>query len=75
MSSLQKMWKENTVGVVIMGVIVIAGIYYFMNYLNKKGSFGSETMQSSPQKAYKNSGPLASDPSGQNETLAVHGLH
>jgi len=70
MSSLQKMWKENTVGVVIMGLIVIAGIYYFMNYLNNKGSFGSEPMQSSPQRAYKNSAPLASDPAGQNETFA-----
>lgn len=73
MSSLQKMWKENPIGVVIMFLVVGYGIYYFMNYLNKKGSFGSEQMSGTTNPAYKNQsssmGPKPADPLGQNEVF------
>jgi hypothetical protein len=77
--SLQKMWKENTIGVVIMFLVLAYGIYYFMGYLSRKGSFGSERMYSGANPAYKNkgnqnnqntsSGPVPSDSLGHNEVF------
>jgi len=77
--SLQKIFKENGLGAIIVILLVAYGVYYFSSYLTGKGSYGMERMDAMPNAAYYN-GPSgssgnntvqpSSDPLGQNEVFS-----
>jgi len=76
-TSLQKMWKDNGVGVLIVILLIAYGIYYLTSYLSMKGSSGSEPMYSGANTAYGNSGYNSqgdsvqpANPLGQNEVFS-----
>ena len=52
--SLQKIFKENGLGVIIVILLVAYGVYYFSNYLTGKGSYGTDSFDDEPNQAYKN---------------------
>jgi hypothetical protein len=77
MSALQKIFKENSVGVVVAILLIGYGVYYYTSYLSMKGSSGSEYMDGNTNKAYANNnldGNGASvqpaNPAGQNEVYS-----
>ena len=49
--SIQKIFKENGLGVIIVILLIAYGVYYFSSYLTGKGR-GVESMDSMPQQAY-----------------------
>jgi hypothetical protein len=85
--SLQKILKENGLGVIVIILLIAFGVYTLSTYLTGKGSFGMERMDSTPNQAYNNT-PNGSGPSpsggmvhgareniGQNEVFSsVNGL-
>jgi hypothetical protein len=77
MSALQKIFKENSVGMVVAILLIGYGVYYYTSYLSMKGSSGSEYMNGNTNKAYVNNnldGNGASvqpaNPQGQNEVYS-----
>ena len=80
-SFLKKLWNEYGIGAIIVLLLVAYGISVFAKYLTSKGSYGSEMMTSTQNKAYKNdnkssySGVQPSEPLGQNEVFSsVNGI-
>ena len=55
--TLKKLWSDYGIGAIVVLLIVAYGVSLFAKYLTSKGSYGSESMSSSPNSAYKNSGP------------------
>ena len=83
MSSLQKIFKENGIGAIVVILVVAYGVYYFSSYLTGKGSYGMERMDGTPNAAYSNGNAPSGNgmvlPSkeslGQNEVFAdVNGV-
>ncbi len=74
MSALQKIFKENSVGIVVLVILVIGGLYYFNDYLSRKGTlYGSEKMSGNLNPAYingNNAGVQPAMPQGQNEVYS-----
>ena len=74
MSALQKIFKENSVGMVVIAALVLYGIYYWNDYLSRKGMmFGSEKMSGNLNSAYVNGNGAsvqAAMPQGQNEVYS-----
>lgn len=77
--SVEKFYKDfekNSLLYSFLIIILILGIYYYYNYINKKSSFGYEGNTSSPNHAYSNKEtlqntlPQASQPLGQNEVYS-----
>jgi len=81
-NSLQKILKENGLGVIVIILLIAFGVYSLSSYLTGKGSFGTERMDSTPNAAYSNgsSAPggsvnAARENIGQNEVYSsVNGL-
>jgi len=65
--SLQKILKENGLGVIVIILLIAFGVYSLSSYLTGKGSFGTERMDSTPNQAYSNSS------SGSGSGGMVHG--
>ena len=86
--SLQKIFKENGVGAIIVILIMAYGVYLLSTYLTNKGNYGMERMNSNQNPAYKNTSQQQYAPSsngggsvqpseglGQNEVFAsVNGV-
>ncbi len=73
MSALQKIFKENSVGVVIAILLIGYGVYYYTTYLSMKGSSGSERMTANTNPAYANGNGASVQPAmpqGQNEVYS-----
>ena len=73
MSALQKIFKENSVGVVVAILLIGYGVYYYTTYLSMKGSSGSEKMTATPNPAYVNGNGASvqpANPAGQNEVYS-----
>ena len=73
MSALQKIFKENSVGMVLAILLIGYGVYYYITYLSMKGSYGSEKMTGNSNLAYTNgNGPSVQPamPEGQNEVYS-----
>ena len=78
MSALQKIFKENSVSVVVAILLIGYGVYYYTSYLSMKGSSGSEYMNGNTNKAYVNNNNVNGDgasvqpamPQGQNEVYS-----
>lgn len=75
--SLKSLFKENSVGLIVLGLIIVFGVYYFFTYLKNKGSSGSEMMESTPSSVYnngiinENSNSISpADPLGKNEVYS-----
>ena len=75
---MKKLWETYGVGVIIVLLVLAYIINAIANYLSKKSNFGSESMHSSPNVAYRNkaqngsqpSGPRPAEALGQNEVFA-----
>jgi hypothetical protein len=78
---LQKIFKENGLGVIIVILLVAYGVYYLSSYLTGKGSYGMERMNSTPNSAYSNGATStpsvggnvvesSAEPLGQNEVYS-----
>ena len=83
--SLQKILKENGLGVIVIILLIAFGVYSLSSYLTGKGSFGTERMDGAPNQAYNNGSTgsqadtglvrPAAENLGQNEVFAsVNGL-
>jgi hypothetical protein len=80
--SLQKILKENGLGVIVIILLIAFGVYSLSSYLTGKGSFGTERMDSTPNQAYANGSQApgglvrpAQENLGQNEVFSsVNGL-
>lgn len=73
MSALQKIFKENSVGVVVAILLIGYGVYYYTTYLSMKGSSGSEKMTGNANPAYVNGDGASVQPAmpqGQNEVFS-----
>ena len=78
MSALQKIFKENSVSMVVAILLIGYGVYYYTSYLSMKGSSGSEYMNGNTNKAYVNNNNVNGDgasvqpamPQGQNEVYS-----
>ena len=73
MSALQKIFKENSVGMVVAILLIGYGVYYYTSYLSMKGSSGSEKMSGNANPAYVNSSGASVQPAmpqGQNEVYS-----
>jgi hypothetical protein len=73
MSALQKIFKENSVSVVVAILLIGYGVYYYTSYLSMKGSSGSEKMTGSTNPAYTNGDGASVQPAmpqGQNEVFS-----
>jgi len=73
MSAWQKIFKDNSVGMVVLVILVLYGIYYFNDYLSRKGSSGSERFGSNVNPAYANNNGASVQPAmphGQNEVYS-----
>ena len=73
MSALQKIFKENSVSVVVAILLIGYGVYYYTSYLSMKGSSGSEKMSGNANPAYANSSGASVQPAmpqGQNEVYS-----
>jgi hypothetical protein len=77
--SVEKFYKDfekNSLLYSFLIIILILGIYYYYNYINKKSNAGYEGNTSSPNNAYSNQKssqntlPQASQPLGQNEVYS-----
>jgi hypothetical protein len=83
-STLKKLWSDYGIGALVVLLIVAYGVSVFAKYLTSKGMYGSESMASTPNSAYKgtgtgaprgSSGPQPSEALGQNEVFAsVNGI-
>jgi hypothetical protein len=76
--SLQKIWKENSVGVIVILLVVAFAANYFSNYLSSKGRYGPELMTENTNTAYNNtpslkqsSLPQPAEDLGQNEVYST----
>ena len=54
-ASLKKLWNNYGIGGVLVGIVILYGLFMLFNNLKKKGSFGGETMTQDRNKAYNNS--------------------
>ena len=80
--SLQKIFKENGLGAILVILVVAYGVYYFSSYLTGKSNYyGMDGMDGVPNAAYSNmpngNGVVqpSSDPLGQNEVFSsVNGM-
>ena len=73
MSALQKIFKENSVGMVVAILLIAYGVYYYTSYLSMKGSSGSEKMSGNANPAYTNGNGASvqpANPAGQNEVYS-----
>ena len=73
MSALQKIFKENSFGVVVAILLIGYGVYYYTGYLSMKGSSGSEKMSGNYNPAYVNGNGASVQPAmpqGQNEVFS-----
>lgn len=73
MSALQKIFKENSVGMVVFAALVLYGIYYLNDYFSRKGMYGSEKMSGNSNPAYVNGNGGSVQPAmpqGQNEVYS-----
>ena len=73
MSALQKIFKENSVGMVVLVALVLYGIYYLNDYFSRKGTYGSEKMSGNSNPAYVNGNGGSVQPAmpqGQNEVYS-----
>lgn len=83
-STLKKLWSDYGIGALVVLLIVAYGVSVFAKYLNSKGMYGSESMSSTPNSAYRgngtgapkgSSGPQPSEGLGQIEVFAsVNGI-
>ena len=83
-TSLQKIWKDNGVGVLIVILLIAYGVYYLTSYLSAKGRGGSERMYAGANTAYGNGAfnpnqqggaVQPANPLGQNEVFSsVNGV-
>jgi len=74
LEKFNKDFEKNFLLYSFLIVILILGVYYYYNYINKKSKGGYEGNTSSPNSAYSNQSkssqntlPQASQPLGQNE--------
>jgi hypothetical protein len=81
--SLEKIWKENSVGVVVILLVVAFAANYFSNYLSSKGKFSPEFMTDNTNAAYNNTAgakqpsnvPQPAEDMNQNEVYSpVNGI-
>ena len=77
LEKFNKDFEKNFLLYSFLIVILILGIYYYYNYINKKSKGGHEGNTSSPNSAYSNKPknsqntlPQASQPLGQNEVYS-----
>ena len=73
MSALQKIFKENSVSVVLAILLIGYGVYYYTSYLSMKGNSGSEKMSGNANPAYANGNGASvqpANPAGQNEVYS-----
>ena len=73
MSALQKIFKENSVSMVVAILLIGYGVYYYTSYLSMKGSSGSERMTGNANPAYVNGNGASvqpANPAGQNEVYS-----
>lgn len=73
MSALQKIFKENSVGMVLAILLIGYGVYHFTSHLSMKGSSGSERMTQQANPAYVNGNGASVQPAmphGQNEVYS-----
>jgi hypothetical protein len=76
MTSLLKFFKDN---MVVVGLIIIVGLYFLVQYLQSKGYSGKEKMTQQRKKAYNNSssnnssGPQPAQESGNEVYSSVNG--
>jgi hypothetical protein len=72
-ATLQKILKENSVGALVVILLIAYGVYYFASYLTTKGIAGSERMTGNSNPAYvngNNAGVQPAMPQGQNEVYS-----
>lgn len=75
MASLLKTLKGNSVGTIIILLVILFGGYYFATYLTSKGSAGSEMMGAKMNSAYGSgsmpqAGVQPASPMGENEVYS-----
>ena len=73
MSALQKIFKDNSVGMVVALLLIGYGVYYYTGYLSMKGSSGPEKMSGNANPAYTNGDGASvqpANPAGQNEVYS-----
>jgi hypothetical protein len=71
-TSLQKLFKENSIGALVLILLIAGGVYYFASYLSNKGSAGSEGLPNSKLNPAYFNGPAVqpAEPQGQNEVYS-----
>jgi hypothetical protein len=71
-ASLQKLFKENSVGMLVTILLIAYGVYLLYTNLSMKGSSGAERMTAEPNPAYVNGNGAVQPamPQGQNEVYS-----
>lgn len=78
MKSMKQSFKEYGIGAILVGLVVLYGLYIFLTYLQSKGGIGYEA-NAQMQNKYKQSGGYSgelepADPNGNQTFASVSGM-